>query len=105
MPRPYLHRIGVHMIVKGTRKQGRITVTVDGKFLDICPSQAVWYHSQEFNWGYSGSGPAQLAIAILLAAGASKEDARTYHQSFKEEVIAGLKGDTFELDVDFAPSC
>lgn len=92
------------MIVRGIRKQGRVTVTIDGQFLDICPSQAVRHHSQEFNWSYSGSGPAQLALAILLAAGATKEDAFTYYQTFKSEVITGLKDDAFELDVDIHPS-
>ncbi len=92
------------MIIRGIRKQGRITVTIDGQSLDVYPSQQVRHHSQEFNWSYSGSGPAQLALAILLAAGATKENAITYHQAFKSEVIAGLKEDAFELDVDIHPS-
>ena len=43
-----------------------------------------------FEWGYGGSGPAQLALAIL--ADVLDDDARALglHQAFKWRVIAGL---------------
>jgi hypothetical protein len=40
-----------------------------------------------FSWGYSGSGPAQLALAVLAHA-ASEETALRRYQDFKEEVVA-----------------
>jgi hypothetical protein len=43
-----------------------------------------------FEWGYGGSGPADLALNILLAYGMPAESAdRTYHD-FKREVVAGV---------------
>ena len=40
------------------------------KFLDPAASQRLHNHSPDgFEWGYGGSGPAQLALAILLDAG------------------------------------
>lgn len=42
-----------------------------------------------FEWGYRGSGPAQLALAILADL-TDKETALRFYQAFKEEVIAGL---------------
>jgi hypothetical protein len=45
-------------------------VLVDGVKLDPKPSQKLRNHSPDgFAWGYPGSGPAQLALAILLRAG------------------------------------
>lgn len=40
-----------------------------------------------FAWGYRGSGPRQLALAILAHA-CSEDTAMREHQRFKEEVIA-----------------
>lgn len=42
-------------------------VWLDGEWLDPKPSQKIWNHSPDgYNWGYGGSGPAQLALAIML---------------------------------------
>jgi hypothetical protein len=49
----------------------------------------VWNHSPTgFEWGYGGSGPAQLALAILCYA--TKDDglAGKLHQQFKREVVS-----------------
>ena len=55
-------------------------------------------HSPEFNWGYVGSGPAQLALALLLDATGDPEIALRYHQDFKWQVIAGFPIDeTWDL--------
>ena len=63
-------------------------------------SQKVINHSPDgFEWGYGGSGPAQLALAILLKA-TTKEKAVRYYQDFKNEFIVGLPNDDFELEVD-----
>ena len=49
-----------------------LVVTVDERPLNPEPSQELWNHSPDgFNWGYGGSGPAQLALALLLDAGLS----------------------------------
>jgi hypothetical protein len=47
-------------------------------------------HSTGFNWGYGGSGPAQLALALLADALGNDELALQLHQKFKFHVIAQL---------------
>lgn len=43
-----------------------------------------------FEWGYSGSGPAQLALAILAHATHDDAVALRFYQRFKAEFIASL---------------
>jgi hypothetical protein len=71
---------------------------LDGKYLDPAQSQKVWNHSPDgFNHGYSGSGPAQLALAIMLEL-TGKADG---YQDFKFRFIAGLpQGQDFEAEFD-----
>lgn len=53
------------------------------------PSQRLFNHSPDgFNWGYRGSGPAQLSLAILLDFTCKPDLAVKLHQVFKEEVVA-----------------
>jgi hypothetical protein len=52
-----------------------------------------------FNWGYGGSGPAQLALA-LLADVATDEVALRHYQRFKRQVISTLVGDTWTLTAE-----
>jgi hypothetical protein len=62
-------------------------VKLDGKRLDPRPSQAITNHSPDgFNWGYGGSGPAQLAMAVVLKL---KGNIAGY-QDFKWKVIAKI---------------
>jgi Family of unknown function (DUF6166) len=73
------------MRIEGDRDDyGRLLVRVDGEVLTPGRSHAVWNHSPDgFECGYAGSGPAQLALAILLAAGLPDERAGRLHQRFK----------------------
>jgi hypothetical protein len=51
-----------------------------------------------FRWGYGGSGPAQLALAICSDAVGDDQIALAVYQDFKAEVIAKLDADKpFEL--------
>ena len=71
-------------------------VYLDGKFLDPSPSLKVRNHSPDgFNWGYGGSGPAQLALAVMLRV-TGKTDG---YQHFKFIVIAGLPKADFEAEI------
>ena len=73
-------------------------VWIDGEELEAERSQKLWNHSPDkFNWGYGGSGPAQLSLALLLEFGLSDEEAVKHHQQFKFDVIAGLPQRNFEL--------
>lgn len=57
------------------------------------PRNDLMNHSPDgFNWGYGGSGPAQLALAIL-AIELGDQDALRYYQEFKHSLIANIKDD------------
>lgn len=59
--------------------------------------QYVRHSPTGFEWGYLGSGPAQLAFAILLDHFGDPAPARLYYQAFKFDVIAGLSRPQWEL--------
>lgn len=50
-----------------------------------------------FNWGYNGSGPAQLALAICAAAFGDDVAALALYQGYKSHLIAGIKVDNWTL--------
>ena len=57
-------------------------------FLKPERSQAIRNHSPGgFNWGYAGSGPAQLALALLLEVTDDVQIARAHYNDFTYEVI------------------
>ena len=57
--------------------------------LSPAPSQKLNNHSPYgFQWGYYGSGPAQLALALLLDATANPDVALAYYQQFKWDIVA-----------------
>lgn len=64
-------------------------ILLDNRPLDIKASRKVIDHSEGFNWGYGGSGPAQLALAILLKY-LNKKDAKEMHQDFKSLFLTAL---------------
>jgi hypothetical protein len=80
---------------------GDTEVTVNGQ-----PLRHVDYHSQDLDWGYNGSGPAEVALSILAdyfgedqvtgdtlrAAGLATPAPKCwhYHQDFKRDLISGL---------------
>ncbi len=84
---------------KSHRLKGNIKtneVWLDGEYLDPQPSQKIRNHSPDgFSWGYGGSGPAQLALAVVLKL-TGKTDS---YQKFKWDVISGLPlGSDFEIE-------
>lgn len=77
-------------------------VFIDGVRLYPTESQKIYNHSLDgFSWGYGGSGPAQLALAILLKF-TTKRIALSLHQNFKWEVIAKLPQMNFETKFDIS---
>ena len=80
--------------VRGTAEA---KVTVGGEPLDWRASLAVRNHSPTGpEWGYDGSGPSQLALAILLAV-TDRETAERRHQKFKRDVIARINDSQWSL--------
>jgi hypothetical protein len=55
-----------------------------------------------FAWGYGGSGPAQLALAVLLKFTDSRT-ARENYQDFKWEIISQLDQADFEVEININP--
>ncbi len=82
---------------RGRRTLNGVLVTVDGNALTVYRSLAARNHSPDgFNWGYSGSGPAQLALAILLDVTDDRDYSLDHYQDFKRQFVAGF-GDTWGL--------
>lgn len=70
------------------RDNDGLMVTVDHFFPPLERSLKVWNHSPSgFEIGYGGSGPAQLALAILMMFTDDKTASRL-HQDFKWEFLA-----------------
>lgn len=53
------------------------------------PSHFIAKHSQSFEWGYAGSGPAQLALALLLDFTRDRETSQRLYQGFKDAYVSG----------------
>jgi hypothetical protein len=74
---------------EGARAFHMTAVMVNGQPLD--PRLDLRSHSPaEFEWGYGGSGPAQLALAILADHLGDDQQALNLYQHFKWAVIAEL---------------
>ena len=106
-------RVPVNSVYHGVRhSDGRCEVRVHGHssisatrngetesrplpfYLDVCN------HSPTgFAWGYCGSGPAQLALAILVDATGDKELALRHYQDFKFQFVSGW-GDSWRLTAE-----
>jgi Family of unknown function (DUF6166) len=79
-------------------QRGGTWVTINGKRLRPTRSQQLINHSPDgFDWGYGGSGPAQLALAIALTFCRPSTAVRLY-QDFKWQFVATFPPEGFELD-------
>ena len=84
------------------RKVGGCIVKMDNNGctteLSLEKSFEVVQHSPDgFQWGYGGSGPAQLAAAILYETTNNPELTRRYYQDFKFDHVSQWE-DTFEIN-------
>ncbi|MVM41991.1 hypothetical protein GO730_38095 [Spirosoma sp. HMF3257] len=82
---------------------GNQRLFVDG--VEILPgeSQKLVNHSPDgFSWGYSGSGPAQSALAICLQIFKNQHVAEVLYQSFKETFVSHWQpaGAPFQKEID-----
>jgi Family of unknown function (DUF6166) len=89
---------------EGHRTDIGVVVTVGG--LPLNPRLDLYNHSPTgFEWGYGGSGPAQLALAILADHLGDGRQALAIYQQFKFSVVAGLPKRRWKLtsrDIDQA---
>lgn len=83
-----------------TQRGCRVWVTTRAAMVPLAPRNDVRNHSPDgFEWGYGGSGPAQLALAIcceLLEGDAAR--ALAVYQDVKWRFISAQHADSFELD-------
>lgn len=88
---------GAAKIYTGRRsKQGTCVVRVieGGDARRLRPRTDLANHSPTgFEWGYAGSGPAQLSLALLADALDDDQLALSLHQRFKRMVVASLPRD------------
>lgn len=64
----------------------------------LAPRHDLCEHSPTgYEWGYAGSGPAQLALALLADALGDDEKAQRHYQDFKFKVVARLPRDSWEI--------
>ncbi len=93
------------LIYRGSREGdtcGQVTVARNGVMKPLDPRNDIRKHSvKDLSWGYSGSGPAQLSLAILADYfGRTKEGdrlAESLYQDFKSHAIASQLNDIWEL--------
>lgn len=92
----------------GDDKSGNVLVRDpgEGEAHDLNPRLDLRNHSPTgFAWGYGGSGPAQLALAILadvlLETDAGDTLAIRYHHDFKFDVIAWLPNGEWTISAEF----
>lgn len=76
-------------VYEGIVSRNGCSVLVNGKPLPLERSLKIRNHSPSgFGWGYLGSGPAQLALAILLDYYDNAGKAERLYQPFKRCVVA-----------------
>lgn len=83
----------------GIRTPTGVSVTVkNGRKRKLRQRLDLSNHSPSgFEWGYGGSGPAQLALALLADVLADDERALRLHQHFKFKVVGGLPHEGWSL--------
>ena len=88
-------------IYAGIRVKGRgavVTVGDDNGKRGLPPRNDLYDHSPHgFEWGYGGSGPAQLALAICADVLSDDERALRVYQEFKRRMLAPIDGDEFSM--------
>jgi hypothetical protein len=74
----------------GTTDPGLVTVTENGATKPLAVRNDLVRHSTALNWGYYGSGPAQLAFALLMDTLNDTFSACQLLHAFRDEVVSGL---------------
>lgn len=83
---------------------GRVNVVEDdGSETPLPPRHDLANHSPDgFAWGYGGSGPAQLALAMAVHATCDDARALKTYQRLKSELVARLRAtEQFALPIEF----
>lgn len=83
----------------GKRTNGNVVITINGDVeLSPEPSYKLRNHSPTgFEYGYRGSGPTQLALALLLDCTGNATTALDYYIDFRDEFINQFAYDGFVI--------
>lgn len=77
-----------------------VTLSCDGTLIPLSDSLGVVNHSPTgFEFGYAGSGPSQLALAILLDC-VGKKLALAFYQDFKFQFVSPEQSDELVIYED-----
>jgi len=82
------------VVYVGYRRRGRAIVENQSDQEDLTPERSLELanHSPSgFEWGYGGSGPAQLALALLLDYTDDEDVALAEYMEFKAKVVSQLE--------------
>ena len=82
------------VVYVGYRRRGRAIVEKQPGQKQVTPDRSLELanHSPSgFSWGYAGSGPAQLALVLLLDHTNDEEVALAEYMAFKTEVVSQLE--------------
>ncbi len=78
--------------------ENRVLRIHDQDAIDLDPCFDLRKHSPTgFEWGYAGSGPGQLALAILVDYLGNDSAALALYQRFKRETIAKIESDSWVI--------
>ena len=83
-----------NVVYVGYRQRGRAIVEKRPGEERLTPERSLELASHSpsgFEWGYGGSGPAQLALALLLDYSDDEEVALAQYTEFKNEVVSQLE--------------
>jgi Family of unknown function (DUF6166) len=84
-----------------TEHGAAVVVEEDGQCRGLDPRFDLRRHSPTgFEWGYAGSGPAQLALALAADVLGDDERAQDLYQRFKFKIIGGLPPEGWVLTED-----
>lgn len=102
VPDPGAARVQKSYVGSGSLGSKSVRVVEPGSSRPLSKRLDLANHSPDgFEWGYRGSGPAQLALALVADATGDDEIALTTYQSYKNSVVALLdRDDDFTLTSD-----
>jgi hypothetical protein len=83
----------------GMRTDAGCTVVVeeDGEFTGLDYRQDLHDYSSDIDWGYGGSGPTQLALALAADVLGDDDKAQAVYQRLKARLICGLRHEGWVL--------
>jgi hypothetical protein len=74
-----------------------VSVCVNGRTRALKPRLDIHMHADAFEWGYGGSGPAQLALALVAECAGRKFAVPRVYRRIKKRLVAKFPRDGWTL--------